>query len=82
MTRFFISRVLQALFAIFVAVSVVFVLTRVTGDPVLLFLPQDVAPRDIEAFRQRLGFDRPVYEQYLRFLWNAAQGDFGQFTAL
>jgi peptide/nickel transport system permease protein len=43
----------------------------------LLFLPQDVAPRDIEAFRQRLGFDRPVYEQYLRFLWNAAQGDFG-----
>jgi peptide/nickel transport system permease protein len=77
MTRFFISRLLQALFAIFVAVSVVFVLTRVTGDPVLLFLPQDVAPRDIEAFRQRLGFDRPVYEQYWRFLWDAAQGDFG-----
>lgn len=77
MTRFFISRLLQALFAVFVAVSVVFVLTRVTGDPVLLFLPQDVAPRDIEAFRQRLGFDRPVYEQYLRFLWDAAQGDFG-----
>lgn len=77
MTRFFISRLLQALFAIFVAVSVVFVLTRITGDPVLLFLPQDVAPRDIEAFRQRLGFDRPVYEQYWRFLWDAAQGDFG-----
>ena len=70
-------RLLQALLAIFVAVSVVFLLTRLTGDPVLLFLPQDVAPRDIEAFRARLGFDRPIYEQYLRFLWQAAQGNFG-----
>jgi peptide/nickel transport system permease protein len=77
MFRFFVARFLQALLAIFVAVSVVFVLTRVTGDPVLLFLPQDVAPRDIEEFRQRLGFDRPVYEQYFRFLWDAVQGDFG-----
>ena len=77
MLRYLVIRLLQVLLAVFITVTVVFVLTRVTGDPVLLYLPQDVTPTDIADLRQRLGFDRPIHEQYGVFLWGALRGDFG-----
>ena len=46
-------------------------------DPVILFLPLDVQPKDISEFRHLLGFDQPVWVQYLAFLDRAAHGDFG-----
>ena len=50
------------------------------GDPaeVLLTSPQgSPSPEVIEAFRVRMGFDQPVYVQYLRWLNNMLHGDFG-----
>ena len=64
--------------AIFLALTAVFFLVRLTGDPVILFLPQDVQPKDITYYRHLLGFDRPVWEQYVSFLGSALHGDFGR----
>src|SRR5579872_3348645 len=78
MSRYLLGRAGQAVLAIFLALTVVFFLVRITGDPVILFLPQDVQPKDIVYFRHLLGFDRPVWQQYLSFLGGAVHGDFGR----
>jgi peptide/nickel transport system permease protein len=77
MPRYVAARLLQAVIAVFLALTAVFFLVRITGDPVILFLPLDVQPKDIAAFRHLLGFDRPLYVQYLGFLGAALRGDFG-----
>ena len=56
---------------------VVFALVHLSGDPVLLMVSSD-APADVVAATGRaLGFDRPLYEQYARYVTRAAQGDLG-----
>jgi peptide/nickel transport system permease protein len=77
MSRYLLGRLIQAVVAIFFAVTAVFFLVRITGDPVILFLPLDVQLKDIAYFRHLLGFDRPVWVQYLEFLGRAVHADFG-----
>jgi peptide/nickel transport system permease protein len=62
-----------------VAISaIVFALVRLTGDPVLLFLPQDASAEEVERLRRDLGFTDPLALQYARFLRAAATGDLGR----
>ena len=56
---------------------VVFALVHLSGDPVLLMVSPDAPPDVVATTRQALGFDRPLYEQFARYLSNAAQGDLG-----
>ncbi len=58
--------------------AVVFLLLHLTGDPATLLLPPDATPEDLARFRNALGFDRPLLEQYGRFLSGLLRGDFGQ----
>jgi glutathione transport system permease protein len=48
------------------------------GDPARLVAGPEATAQDIAAVRTGLGLDRPLPEQYLRFLVHAVQGDFGQ----
>lgn len=77
MGRFVLSRMLQALLAVIVITLIVFLLLNVSGDPVMLMLPEDSTQQQIDEYRHKLGLDRPMAEQYIRFLVNAAKGDFG-----
>ncbi len=77
MLRYLVARAGQAVVAVSLALTAVFFLVRITGDPVILFLPLDVQPKDIAQFRHLLGFDRPLWLQYLGFLGRVVQGDFG-----
>jgi peptide/nickel transport system permease protein len=63
---------------VFLSLSAVFVLVRLSGDPVLLFMPTDIQAKDVEDFRQRLGFNDPLTVQYGRFIAGAVRGDFGE----
>jgi len=56
---------------------VVFALVHLSGDPVLLMVSPDAPPDVVATTRQALGFDRPLYEQFARYLGNAAHGDLG-----
>jgi len=56
---------------------IVFLLVRSAGDPVVLLLPEDATQEQIELLRTSLGLDRPVMEQYVRYLGNLVRGDFG-----
>ena len=67
----------NALISIVGASLIIFVISRLSGDPVALMLPMDAPQSAVTALRQELGLDRPMWEQYLLFLWKAVQGDFG-----
>jgi ABC-type dipeptide/oligopeptide/nickel transport system permease component len=56
---------------------VVFALVHLSGDPVLLMVSPDAPPDVVTNTRHALGFDRPLYEQFARYLGNAAHGDLG-----
>jgi len=61
-----------------VGISVIsFFFIHLSGDPVMLMLPGDASHAEIEALREQMGFNDPLYEQYLRFAWQALRGKFG-----
>jgi ABC-type dipeptide/oligopeptide/nickel transport system permease component len=77
MRRYLATRVVHAA-AVVLGVSVLsFVFMHLSGDPVMLMLPPDATDRQIEEFRERMGFNDPIPLQYLRFLKGAVRGDFG-----
>ncbi len=60
-------------------VVMIFVIFRVIpGDPALIILGTEADERQIEAMRQRLGTDRPIAEQFLRWVSGAVRGDLGE----
>lgn len=71
-------RFAQAIFLLWGISTIVFVVLRLSGDPVLLLVPQDTPPEIIEQIRHAWGFDAPLHIQYVRFLGRLAQLDFGQ----
>lgn len=78
MKTVFAKGLLNALVSILGASVIIFVISRLSGDPVALMLPMDAPQSAIIALQQKLGLDRPIWEQFLLFLWKAIQGDFGQ----
>lgn len=77
MLRFLLTRLLQSLVALVLLSVVVFGLARATGDPLALILPMVASDEDYANARRYLGLDRPLPEQYLKFVGNALRGDFG-----
>jgi peptide/nickel transport system permease protein len=67
----------NALISILGASLIIFVISRLSGDPVSLMLPMEAPKSAIDALRQNLGLDLPIWQQYLLFLSHAARGDFG-----
>jgi peptide/nickel transport system permease protein len=78
MQKYIIRRLLQSLVALLVLSLLIFLMSRLTGDPTPLMLPDDATYEDIERLRAALGLDRPLPVQYWVFLRNAVQGDFGR----
>jgi peptide/nickel transport system permease protein len=78
MRAYVLSRLGQTVLVVFLSLTAVFFLVRLGGDPVLLFLPMDIQAKDLNEFRERLGFNDPLIVQYGRFVGHALQGDFGE----
>jgi len=77
MGSFILSRLLQTLLVLLVAVLVAFTLFRYVGDPVNNMVGQAASLADREAMRRSLGLDDPVVVQFFRFLAGVVQGDLG-----
>jgi peptide/nickel transport system permease protein len=75
--KFFLQRLTQTVLTLLCLSIIVFGLARMSGDPVMLMVPQTATADDIARIRTNLGIDRPLLEQYWRFASNAVQGDFG-----
>ena len=75
--RFLARRGFRSLLTLWAVISLVFVATRVTGDPTLWLLPDDASPEERQSLRDYLGLNRPLIEQYVIYFGNIFQGDFG-----
>src|SRR4030095_11095818 len=77
MWRFLIGRVLQTALSMLVVISIVFVLTRLSGNPVHLLLDVNASDRDQQILMHHLGLDKPLPVQYAIYVTNVLRGDFG-----
>lgn len=78
MGRFIVRRALQGLIVVFGVTVVVFVATRMVGDPVKFILPLEATPDERAARAAELGFDRPIVAQFGSYLGDLARFDFGE----
>src|SRR5262249_14774878 len=78
MRAYIVSRLGPTALVLFLSLPAGFPVGRLSGDPVLLFMPMDIETKDVTEFRQRLGFNDPLPVQYARFVAGAARGDFGE----
>src|SRR5262245_36926903 len=78
MLHFLARRTVRMAFILLIASIVVFYSLRFApGDPTGAALNPLALEEVREAYRHRLGLDRPIYEQYVTYLWNLIRGDLG-----
>ena len=78
MLAFVLRRVLQSAAVMAVVAFIAFGLFNFTGDPVNFMVGQDATGEEKARLRAELGLDQPFVVQFVRFLGNAVQGDFGR----
>jgi peptide/nickel transport system permease protein len=77
MIAFVLQRLLQGIVVMLVVGFIAFSLFNFVGDPVSLMLPPEATQADRDAMRTSLGLDQPFYQQFVTFVHNALQGNFG-----
>lgn len=78
MLKTVIRRLLQAIPTLLIVVTFTFVLTRmIPGNPAATILGPQASADDIAKMEVKLGLDRPVWEQYVDYVVDVFQGDFG-----
>jgi peptide/nickel transport system permease protein/oligopeptide transport system permease protein len=77
--RYIASRAVQALFTMIGALTVLFLILRLTpGDPAEIMLGDYATPELLEAVRERYGLDKSIPVQYAIYISNVATGQFGR----
>ncbi|HUR88488.1 MAG TPA: ABC transporter permease [Ramlibacter sp.] len=77
MFAFILRRLFQAAIVMVAVAFIAFLLFQYVGDPVTLLLGQDATPQQRIDLARDLGLDQPFYVQFMHFLGNAVQGEFG-----
>jgi len=75
---YLVQRLAWALVLLVVTTLAVFVVVHLSGDPTALYVGPEGTRADYEMVRAALGFDRPLPDQYGRFLARAVRADFGR----
>ena len=84
MRAYVIKRLLLFIPTMLLVSIVAFSVMRILpGDPALVILVGNsgeghFTQEELEAFRKRLGTDKPIHEQYGRWVWGALRADFGE----
>ena len=74
----FVRRAGRSVFVVWLAMSLVFVLTNLIGDPAIATLGPRAHASQIADFRAAHGLDRPFYVQYLSYFGGVLHGDLGR----
>lgn len=78
MAAYILSRIGRAILTILLVLTFSFTILASTGDPAPLIMSVDAPPETIEAFRKQYGLDAPVWQQFLGYLRNLAEGNMGK----
>ena len=75
---FLLRKLARAGLTIWLCVTFVFIVLRLSGDPATTILPIEIVTPEIEAeFRQKWGLDAPLHSQYAAYFLNVFKGDLG-----
>ncbi|WP_432285518.1 ABC transporter permease [Aminobacter sp. BA135] len=77
MGGFLLRRIGQGLLVVIGVTVIVFIATRMVGDPVKVMLPLSATDAQRAAFAQQIGLDRPIATQFVDFVSDMARLDFG-----
>src|SRR2546421_12144030 len=77
MQRYILTRLFYAFISLVLLSVTIFVMIRITGDPVVLMADPGAKEEDLQALRIELGLDRTYVEQYGVFVTKLVRGDFG-----
>ncbi len=78
MYRFILRRIGQSVVVLFIVSVLVFSMMRwIPGDPVVVLLGDEYSPEAHARLQKELGLDKPIVFQYLIWIRNIFQGDFG-----
>ncbi|MFH5183580.1 ABC transporter permease [Paenibacillus sp. TAB 01] len=78
MTRFITTRLIKAIFTVWFILTLVFMITRLSGDPTQWLLPDDATATVRAQLRESLGLDKPLGLQYAQYLSSLFTGDMGK----
>jgi len=79
MLGYTIRRLLIAIPILLLVLTIVFITVRVApGDPAKAVLGDYASEQAVQALRERMGLNKPLYQQYIDFLVNLVQGDLGR----
>ncbi|RAI02528.1 ABC transporter permease [Acuticoccus sediminis] len=74
---FLVTKVLRCIATLFLALTFVFVVLRLSGDPVERMLPDDTPPEVQQRYREMWGLDRTLPEQFAGYVRSVFTGDLG-----
>ncbi|MDR1605828.1 MAG: ABC transporter permease [Streptococcaceae bacterium] len=80
--KYCLVRFLFIIPTVFILVTVVFFMTRLTGDPITVALSGKLPPAEIAARVHQAGYDRPIIVQFVDYLGHLLQGDLGVSSSL
>jgi peptide/nickel transport system permease protein len=81
--KYFVKRVLQLIPVFLTATIAVFLMMHLSpGDPVNILYGVDLGPEAKQTIRERYRLDDPLWVQYLHWLSNLLQGDFGEIIGI
>jgi ABC-type dipeptide/oligopeptide/nickel transport system permease component len=77
MLKYILSKVFQSLLLAFGVLVLAFLMVRMTGDPTSLMVSRNATAEERAAFREAMGFNRPVLVQFVDWIRKSLSGDFG-----
>jgi len=75
---FIARRILYSVVTLVILSGTIFLIVRLTGDPVLLMAEAGASTEDLARIRQQWGLDRSWAVQYVTFMQNALTGELGK----
>jgi len=82
LVSYIIRKTLLAIPVIILATFIVFLMLYLTpGDPIVAIAPPRITPEELQALREKYGFDQPFLVQYGKFLQRLLHGDLGESVA-
>ena len=78
MQRYLARRLLLAVVTLVSVSVIIFILSRVSGDPRHIYLDDYSTQEDWDRMGEVLGLDKPYWQQYGLFIKDAVRGDFGK----
>src|SRR5215217_7378542 len=78
MLRHILRRLLMAIPMLWDVLTIIFIIVRNTpGEPATAVLGDNASQEAVDALREQMGLNEPLWKQYLTFLGDLARGDLG-----